>query len=160
MEIAAILMDVDGVLTDGSVIIDGLQHEAKRISFADVMGISIGRRAGLLFGLVSGEDGPVLTAIAAKLGVVDVYGGCKDKAAAVRDFAAKHDLPLGQVCFIGDDVNDVAAFACSGLSAAPSSAHSSALGAADVKLQHPGGAGAVRELVDRLLICGPACESQ
>ena len=67
--IKAVAMDVDGVLTDGTVWLDEAGRESKRISFADIMGISIGRRAGLLFALVSGEDGPLLDAIAAKIGI-------------------------------------------------------------------------------------------
>ena len=151
MAIKAVAMDVDGVLTDGTVWLDGAGHELKRVSFADIMGISIGRRAGLLFALVSGEDGPCLDQIAAKLGVGDVYRGCRDKAAAVRDFAAQHDLDLAEVCCIGDDVNDVPAMEVSGLAVAPVDAQPAALAAATIVTVRPGGGGCVRETVDALL---------
>ena len=144
-------MDVDGVLTDGTVWLDENGHETKRISFADIMGVSLGRRAGLVFALVSGEAGPTLDQIATKLGVSDVYRGCKDKAAAVRDFVYRHDLGLAVVCFIGDDANDVEAMRLCGLAAAPSTAHSSALAVATLVTAQPGGAGAVREVIDGLL---------
>lgn len=149
--IRAIALDVDGVLTDGTVLLDAAGHEQKRISFADIMGISRGKRAGLLFALVSGEAGGVLDAIAAKVGVTDVYPGCKDKAGAVRDFAARHQLELDEVCFVGDDVNDVEAMELSGLAAAPPTAHRSALNAAALVTGRAGGAGAIREVIDRLL---------
>ena len=87
-------MDVDGVLTDGTVWLDEAGRESKRIAFADIMGVSLGRRAGLAFALVSGESGPGLDQIAAKFGIGEVYGGCKDKAGALRDFAARHELDL------------------------------------------------------------------
>ena len=87
-------MDVDGVLTDGTVWLDEAGRESKRISFADIMGVSMGRRAGLLFAFVSGESGPSLDQIAAKFGITEVYASCKDKAAAVRDFGARHELAL------------------------------------------------------------------
>jgi 3-deoxy-D-manno-octulosonate 8-phosphate phosphatase (KDO 8-P phosphatase) len=149
--IKAVAMDVDGVFTDGTVSLDGAGGESKRISFADIMGVSLGRRAGLLFALVSGESGPCLDQIAGKLGIGDVYAGCKDKAAAVRDFAARTELELGEICFIGDDVNDVAAMEICGLAVAPASAHLAARSLAAVVTARPGGAGSVREVIDALL---------
>ena len=151
MAIKAVVMDVDGVLTDGTVWLDEAGHESKRISFADIMGVSMGRRAGLQFGLVSGEGGRLLDAIAAKLGITDVYPGCKDKAAAVRDFAARHDLDVSELCFIGDDVNDDEAMRLCGLAAAPSTAHHTTLTVATLVTDRPGGTGAVREVIDGLL---------
>jgi 3-deoxy-D-manno-octulosonate 8-phosphate phosphatase (KDO 8-P phosphatase) len=149
--IKAVVMDVDGVVTDGTVWLDEVGHETKRISFADIMGVSMGRRAGLLFAFVSGESGPCLDQIAAKFGVSEVYAGCKDKAAAVRDFGNRHELALAEVCFIGDDVNDVSALEICGLGVTPATAHSAALKVAAVVTTKPGGAGSVREVVDALL---------
>ena len=144
-------MDVDGVLTDGSVLLDEEGRESKRISFADIMGVSIGRRAGLLFALVSGESGPTLDQIARKFGIDEVDRGCKDKAAALRAFASGHSLTLDEICFIGDDVNDVPALGICGLPAAPASAHEAALAVASIVTTKAGGAGAVREVIDSLL---------
>ena len=147
-------MDVDGVLTDGTVLLDEAGRESKRIAFADIMGVSLGRRAGLVFALISGEGGPLLDAIAAKLGITDTYPGCKDKAGALREFAVRHQLGVDEVCFIGDDVNDLEAFSLCGLSVAPANAHPSALARAAVVTTRSGGAGAVREVVDALLAGG------
>lgn len=144
-------MDVDGVLTDGTVSLDELGRESKRVSFADIMGVSLGRRAGLLFGFVSGESGPTLDHIATKFGVSDVYRGCKDKAAAVRDFAARYDLELAEICFIGDDVNDVPALEICGLAVTPADAQQAALAKATMVTIQPGGQGSVREVIDVLL---------
>jgi 3-deoxy-D-manno-octulosonate 8-phosphate phosphatase (KDO 8-P phosphatase) len=148
--IKAVAMDVDGVLTDGSVWFDESGRESKRLSFADIMGVSIGRRAGLSFALVSGEGGALLDVIAAKLGITHVYPNCRDKAAAVRDFASRHDLQLGEVCFMGDDVNDVPALQICGFAVAPAGSHASALAAAAFATARRGGEGAVRELVEYL----------
>lgn len=150
MTIRAIAMDVDGVLTDGTVWIDAAGNESKRISFADIMGVSRGRRAGIKFALISGESGGPLDAIAAKLAIVDVYAGCKDKASALKDFAGRNQLALADVCFIGDDVNDVEALEICGLGVAPADAHPAARRAASVVTVHGGGAGAVREVIDEL----------
>ena len=156
MPIKAIAMDVDGVLTDGTVWLDEAGRESKRIAFADIMGVSLGRRAGLVFALISGEGGALLDAIAAKLGITDTYPGCKDKAAALREFALRHDVGLDEVCFIGDDVNDVSALEICGLAVAPADAHPAALARAAVVTTRPSGGGSVREVVDALLAGGSA----
>ena len=148
--IKAVVMDVDGVLTDGTVWIDEAGRETKRVSFADIMGVSIGRRAGLRFALVSGEGGPVLDRIAAKFGIEEVYRDCKDKAAAVRDFATRHGLTLAEVCFIGDDVNDLGALETCGLAATPADGHPQVRSVAAVVTTRRGGAGSVREIVELL----------
>ena len=150
-DIQAVVLDVDGVLTDGGLYWSPAGEELKRISFLDIMGVSIGRRAGLRFALISGENGPFLDLLAGKLRISDVYRGCKDKAAALEDFATEADLELGQICYMGDDVNDVPAMQIAGLSAAPADAHRSALRAARFVARNRGGSGAVRELIDALL---------
>ena len=144
-------MDVDGVLTDGSVLLDEEGRESKRISFADIMGVSIGRRSGLRFALVSGEDGPTLDQIAKKFGIDEVYGGCKDKASALREFARLHDLDLADICFIGDDVNDVQALKIAGRAVTPADAQAPAVAVASIVTTRHGGDGAVREVIDDLL---------
>jgi 3-deoxy-D-manno-octulosonate 8-phosphate phosphatase (KDO 8-P phosphatase) len=149
--ILAVALDVDGVLTDGMIYWDGNGGEWKRFSFRDIMGVSLGKKAGLRFALISGEDSLLVDRYAAKMGIEDVYKGCKDKAAAVKDFAGKRGLALEQVCFMGDDVNDVAAMQAVGLAAAPADAHEAARAAAKIITVKAGGQGAVRELIDRLL---------
>jgi 3-deoxy-D-manno-octulosonate 8-phosphate phosphatase (KDO 8-P phosphatase) len=151
--IKAVALDVDGVLTDGSFWWGADGEEFKRFSFADVMGISLGRRAGLLFALISGENSPLVDRFAEKMSITDVYKACKDKKAAIISFARKHNLELSQVCFMGDDVNDLPALTLDGLglAAAPANGHESVRQKAAVITQQPGGQGAVRELVDILL---------
>lgn len=149
--IKAIALDVDGVLTDGTFWWLGSGEEVKRFSFADVMGISLGRKAGLLFSLISGEDSPLVDRFAKKMGITDVYKGCKDKGTSLRSFAQKHNLNLSQVCFMGDDVNDLPALQLVGLAAAPANAHPTVRQRAFLVTDHLGGQGAVRELVDFLL---------
>ncbi len=149
--IQAIALDVDGVLTDGTFWWGPNGEEFKRFSFADVMGVSLGRKAGLRFALISGEDSPLVERFARKMGIEDVFKGCKDKAAALRTFADRHRLDLAQVAFMGDDVNDLPALAIAGLSAAPATAHESVRRAVRVLCNEHGGRGAVRALVDRIL---------
>ena len=149
--IKAIVLDVDGVLTDGGVWWGPNGEEWKRFSFSDIMGVSLARKAGLMVALISGEDSPLVDRFAAKMRIADVHKNCKDKAAALRAFAARHELPLDEVCFMGDDVNDLEAMAIAGLAAAPADARPAVLGSVAFQATRNGGNGAVRELVDAIL---------
>jgi 3-deoxy-D-manno-octulosonate 8-phosphate phosphatase (KDO 8-P phosphatase) len=149
--VKAIALDVDGVLTDGGVWWGPHGAEWKRFSFADIMGVSLARKAGLLVALISGEDSPLVDRFAAKFNLVDVAKGCKDKAAALRAFAERNQLALDEICFMGDDVNDLAAMDLAGLAAAPADAQPAVLSKADVVTRARAGNGAVRELVELLL---------
>jgi len=149
--IKAIAFDVDGVLTDGGMWWGANGEEFKRFSFSDIMGISLARRHGFTLTLISGEESPLVDRYAAKLKIADVTKGCRDKAAALREFASKNDLELTEVCFMGDDVNDLPAMSICGLSAAPADARPAVLARVDFAATSPGGLGAVRELIEALL---------
>lgn len=150
-DVRLIALDVDGVLTDGGVWWGADGGEWKRFSFLDIMGVSMAVKAGLTVALISGEDSPLVDRFAAKFALADVVKGCKDKAAALRGVAERHGVALSAVCFMGDDINDVAAMRLAGLAAAPPGAHPAALAAASLVTRAPGGYGAVRELIDAIL---------
>jgi 3-deoxy-D-manno-octulosonate 8-phosphate phosphatase (KDO 8-P phosphatase) len=151
VQIKAVALDIDGVLTDGTFGWGTDNAEWKRFSFRDVMGISRASKDGLIFALISGEENALVTRYAAKMNITNVYQGCKDKADALRSFAESQGLDLSQICFMGDDVNDVPALQLAGLAAAPTDAHESVLAVAQFIAKRPGGNGAVRELLDYLL---------
>jgi 3-deoxy-D-manno-octulosonate 8-phosphate phosphatase (KDO 8-P phosphatase) len=144
-------MDVDGVLTDGGVWWGPNGEEWKRFHFADIMGLSLARKAGMVIALVSGENSPLVDRLAGKLGISDVHKDCKDKASALRAFSERHGVPLQEICFIGDDVNDLPALNIAGLSACPADARASIRRSCQVVTKLAGGNGAVREVVDMLL---------
>lgn len=150
-EIKAIAMDVDGVLTDGGVWWGPNGEEWKRFHFADIMGLSLARKSGMVIALLSGENSPLVDRLAEKLGITDVHKGCNDKASALRTFAERHGLRLQEICFIGDDVNDLPALAIVGLSACPADARPTVWENCQVVTKLAGGNGAVREVVDMLL---------
>ena len=147
----AIALDVDGVLTDGGVWWGPNGEEWKRFSFADIMGVSRARRAGLVIALISGEDSPLVDRFANKLGITDVEKGCKDKASALRRFALRSGIHLADICFMGDDVNDLPAFEIAGYAAAPSNAQPVVRERASFISANSGGNGAVRELIEAVL---------
>ena len=150
----AIAFDVDGVLTDGTFLWSPAGEESKRFSFADIMGISLLRRLGIKMALISGEPSPLVDRYAEKMNIPFVQKGTRDKAAALRDFTAKFQIPLEQACFFGDDINDLSAMEIAGLCACPSNATAEVL--AHVA-EHgylsplPGGHGAVRSFADAIL---------
>lgn len=149
--IRALALDVDGVLTDGTFWWGPDGAEWKRFNFSDIMGLSLARRAGLVLALISGENSPLVDRYAAKMQIQFAYKGCRDKASAVRQFAALTEIELAQICFMGDDVNDLAAMRIAGLSAAPSNASRDVLATVNFISRHAGGNGAVRELVEAIL---------
>lgn len=149
--IKAVALDIDGVLTDGTFIWGTNGEEYKQFSFSDVMGISLASKVGIIFALISGEDNAMIDRFAEKMKIVDVSKGCKDKAAALISFAKKNKIKLSQICFMGDDVNDIGALEIAGLSAAPANAHKSVKQKAALITEKSGGQGAVRELLDIIL---------
>jgi 3-deoxy-D-manno-octulosonate 8-phosphate phosphatase (KDO 8-P phosphatase) len=149
--VKAIALDVDGVLTDGGIWWGPDGAEWKRFCFADIMGVSLAKKAGLIVTLISGEDSPLVDRFAAKMNLADITKGCKDKAAALRAFAGRNHLALEEICFMGDDVNDLAAMELAGLAAAPADARASVRNKAAIVTVAKGGNGAVRELVDWIL---------
>ncbi len=154
-DIKAIVMDVDGVLTDGTFWWGTNGEEIKRFCFADVTGIALAREAGLHMALVSGESSPagmtLVQRFADKAKIVDVYKGCHDKAAAVRQIADKYQLQLSEVCFIGDDLIDLPAMSIVGLAVAPLNAIPAVRDKAGLITSCNGGTGVVREIVNAIL---------
>jgi 3-deoxy-D-manno-octulosonate 8-phosphate phosphatase (KDO 8-P phosphatase) len=149
--IRALALDFDGVLTDGGLFWGPNGEEWKRLSFADIMAVSLARRAGIQLALISGEDSPLIDRYAEKMSIVHVFRPYRDKAAALRQFASSSHIPLAATCFMGDDINDLAALRIAGLAAAPASADPAVLAQAAFVTHNPGGRGAVRELVNALL---------
>jgi 3-deoxy-D-manno-octulosonate 8-phosphate phosphatase (KDO 8-P phosphatase) len=151
ISIKGIALDVDGVLTDGAFWWGPEGGEWKRFSYADVMGISLARRAGLLVALISGEESPLIDRYAEKLGISEVVKNCKDKAAALTQIADRQGLNPKAFCFMGDDINDLSAMRLAGLSAAPADARQVVLNEARFVSRLVGGNGAVRDVIDAIL---------
>ena len=149
--IRAVAIDVDGVLTDGTFWWGPDGQEWKRFSFRDVMGVSRALRSGLIIAMISGEESPLVDRFATKMGIEDVFKGCKDKARALRELARRRGLELSEIAYMGDDVNDLEAMKLSGLAATPADAEDSVRARAQFVSKHEGGRGAVRELLEHLI---------
>jgi len=149
--IKMVLLDVDGVLTDGGLYYTVEGHELKRFHAHDGYGIVRGREAGLSFGIISGRSTPIVDARARVLGIDDVMQGAADKVAALRTIQQRHDLGDDEFAFIGDDLFDIPLLKTVGLSAAPKNAIPAVKRAVHVVTRVAGGEGAVREFVDFIL---------
>lgn len=144
-------MDIDGVLTDGTFTWTSDGGESKTYSFEDIMGLSRARAAGIVLGLISGEDGPLVERLGKKIAATFVVGGCKDKAQALQEFGIRSGTPIERTAYIGDDVNDLEALTLAGVSVAPASAQPVVRAAVALVMDKAGGRGAVREFIEILL---------
>ena len=144
-----VVTDFDGVMTDSRVLVFDDGREAVVCTRADGLGCDMLREAGIAVLIMSTERNPVVTARATKLGV-DVIQGCPDKGAAVRDLLASRGLGPDELLYIGNDVNDLPAFAEVAITVAPSDAHPSVRGRATIVTAARGGDGVLREVADLL----------
>ncbi|MCG8449594.1 MAG: HAD hydrolase family protein [Pirellulales bacterium] len=149
--IRLILTDVDGVLTDGSVIIDNQGVETKQFHIRDGQGIRLWQQAGGRWGIVTGRSSQVVKLRAAELDIDVVRQGVGDKMSVVRSLCEELELALSEVCFIGDDLPDWAVIQQVGLGVAVADAADELRQDADYVTSQNGGHGAVRELVEVLL---------
>jgi 3-deoxy-D-manno-octulosonate 8-phosphate phosphatase (KDO 8-P phosphatase) len=141
-------MDVDGVLTDGRIILDANGAELKFFDAHDGYGIVRAQLQGIRCAIISGRSSSAVRKRAAELGIRDLAMGVADKERALRALFAKYALSSKQVCCIGDDEPDLAMLAAAGVSAAPASAVASVRRTVDYVTRAAGGRGAVRELLD------------
>ena len=149
--IALVLLDVDGVLTDGTVRCTAGGDEEKSLFMRDVDAVFDARRRGLRVGLVTGEETPLVDFIARRLVIEVIAQGAKDKLAAIRKVAEAEGIGLDAVCYVGDGDRDAPALAAVGLGLAPRDASIEAKRAAAVVLTSPGGRGAVAEAMRLVL---------
>ncbi|GEL95191.1 acylneuraminate cytidylyltransferase [Cellulomonas composti] len=150
IDVDALVTDFDGVHTDDRALVDRDGHEHVRVSRADGMGVKHLRRAGVPMLILSTETDPVVSARARKLGV-ECLQSVEDKAAALRGWLDAHGLDPSRVAYVGNDVNDLPALALVGWPVAVADARPQVRAVARIVLDAPGGAGAVREVADRIL---------
>jgi YrbI family 3-deoxy-D-manno-octulosonate 8-phosphate phosphatase len=146
-----ILVDVDGVLTDGRVTLDVHGNETKTICYRDLDAIGIGRRAGYEFAFVTGEDTEMVRVLAKRFFIELVYAGAKDKLKAMHSISKEFDIPLSGLLYIGDSDRDSPALEAVGLGIAPADASTNAKAAAHVQTDSKGGYGVLLEVVDKLI---------
>jgi 3-deoxy-D-manno-octulosonate 8-phosphate phosphatase (KDO 8-P phosphatase) len=149
--IRMLLCDVDGVLTDGSIIIDNAGIESKAFHVRDGLAIKLWQRCGFQFGLVTSRNSQIVKLRAAELSIDIVRQGCLDKLPVVRELCEQTGIQQAEVCYIGDDLPDIPVLNEVGLPVAVADAVEEARAVAKWTTELPGGRGAVRETIERLL---------
>ena len=146
-----IILDVDGVLTDGRIIYgsDGLEY--KVFDAHDGYGISRARKLGLIFAVISGRSSMVTKIRMTKLGITEVHQNEMEKVKVFRKIVQKYRMKPSEVCFIGDDEFDLPLLRTVGFSAAPCDGMKRVLEEVHYVAEQGGGRGAVREVIDLIL---------
>lgn len=150
-EIHLILLDVDGVLTDGRLGMTAAGEEIKFFSVYDGLGIRVAQNAGWKVGFLSGRRSKEVESRARELGVEIVVQGSRDKIKDLETILLENNLEAFQVAYIGDDLPDLPVLKRVGFSAAPHNAADVVKESVDYVTERRGGEGAVREVVDLLL---------
>jgi len=146
-----LLLDVDGVLTDGSITIDGRGVEISRFDVRDGHGIKLLQRAGIRVGLLTSRASRAVTVRAAQLSIDLVHQGVSDKAEGYIRIKEETGLSDRDIAFVGDDMVDVPVLRRVGLAVAVGDAWEGAKEVADYITELPGGHGAVREVAELVL---------
>lgn len=149
--IKLLLMDCDGVLTDGRIWIFENGEEQKGFHTRDGLGIDLLHRAGLKSGIISGRTSSAVERRAQTLGMTFLHQGCEDKPKAFANTLAQAGLTNTEVAYVGDDLNDIPLMLQSGLGVAVADAALEVREHAHYVTGAPGGYGAVREVVEVIL---------
>jgi 3-deoxy-D-manno-octulosonate 8-phosphate phosphatase (KDO 8-P phosphatase) len=149
--IRMILLDSDGVLTDGRITYGSDGSEIRSFHVHDGFGIRLARVAGLTVGIISGRASPVLEKRAAELKVTELHQRILDKSGCLSDLLNRYGMTDDEVCFIGDDLIDLSVMKRVGLAAAPSDAQPAVRKIAHYVSEREGGRGAVREVIELVL---------
>ncbi len=153
LAIELLVLDVDGVLTDGSIVYADNEVELKGFHVRDGSGLKIWQRAGKRAAIITGRQSPIVAVRAAEVGIGSVIQGVADKRPVYRQLLAAMNMRPEQVCFVGDDVPDVPLLRDCGLAVAVADAAIDAKIVAHYVTQAAGGRGAVREVIELVLGC-------
>ena len=149
--IKLLLLDVDGVMTDGRIINLNGGGEAKAFDVKDGHGLKLIQRAGIKVGIITGRQSDIVARRAAELGIELVYQGAKDKMRPFMEILEKLGLKASEVAYVGDDLVDLPVMRLVGFSATVADASDDIKPYVDLVTSRPGGRGAVREICDLLL---------
>jgi len=149
--IKMLVLDVDGVLTDGTIVVDSQGGESKFFNARDCHGIRMWRRAGLEVAFLSGRKSGPTKQQAEKLSADYCLEDCHDKLASLRELSKLSGISLGQIAYVGDDLPDLPVIRNVGFGVAVANAVDEVRRAADYITTNKGGEGAVREIIEHIL---------
>jgi 3-deoxy-D-manno-octulosonate 8-phosphate phosphatase (KDO 8-P phosphatase) len=150
-QVQLLSLDVDGVLTDGSLLLSDQGERLKTFNTLDGLGIKLLRQAGIEVALITGRKSLIVSQRAKALGIEHVYQHCEDKWQAVAELQAKFKLEAPAMAHMGDDLPDLGAMALGGFAICVPNAHPLVIEYAHYCTTRRGGNGAVREACDLIL---------
>lgn len=149
--IRMIILDVDGVMTDGITHVHSDGCESKGFSIRDGFAIIMAKRCGLEFAIITGLKSSIIEYRAERLHIDEVHQGFEDKAEILKGILKRRGINPDQTAYIGDDLFDLPPMRICGLSGAPADAHEDVLARVSWVSKHKGGQGAVREFIEFIL---------
>ncbi|MBF0385514.1 MAG: HAD-IIIA family hydrolase [Candidatus Omnitrophica bacterium] len=150
-ELKVVIFDVDGVLTDGKIIMDGKGNEIKAFNVADGFGISLLRKSGIKTAIITAKSSEAVTARGKDLKIDKVYQDAFPKINAYKNVLEDFKVASKETCFIGDDIPDVCVLREVGFAVAVNNAPKEVKDEADYVTKRKGGEGAVREVIEFIL---------
>jgi len=150
-KIKLLLLDVDGVLTDGMIILDNQGNELKAFHVRDGHGIKLAQRAGIVVGIITGRKSEVVNVRARELGIQEVHQGAHDKITAYESIIEKYGFQDDEVAYMGDDIVDMDIFKRVGIAVTVADSDPAIKPHVDLVTKTAGGRGAVREFINLLL---------
>lgn len=150
-KVRLLVLDVDGVLTDGRIFVGETGEAFKAFHSQDGLGLAAAVKAGLKTAVITGRKSAMVELRAAELGISFVRQGCNDKAEAMEELAQAAKIPLAEIGYVGDDLNDLPALYRAGLACAVANAVPEVKDVAHYVTTKAGGHGAVREVVELVL---------
>ncbi len=151
-EVRMAVFDVDGVLTDGRILLGPAGEEYKQFHVRDGHGLVMLRQSGVQLAIITGRQSSVVTHRMQELGVRYVYQGRSDKLAALHELCAISGVTPAQICYVGDDLPDIPVLRAVGLPVAVADAHPSVAAVARYRTCAAGGTGAAREVAELLMM--------
>ena len=150
-KIKLLIMDCDGVLTDGRLFFGPTGEEMKVFYVRDGEGLVLLNKAGIRSGIITGRNSPIVEMRMKQLFVDYIYQGRKEKVSAFKEMIADAGVSAEEAAFVGDDTPDAEVFPLVGLALAVGDAHDAVKEAAHYVTQHDGGRGAIREVIDLII---------
>jgi len=150
--IRLLILDVDGVMTDGSIVMDANGSELKAFNVRDGHGIKLLQRVGIAIAIITGRGSPVVEARARDLGIEYVVQKSLNKIEGLERVIAESGIPAEQCAMMGDDIIDLPPMYRIGLSLAPADAHAAVLNQVDWVSDCNGGRGAIRQAAEGMIL--------
>lgn len=151
-DISAIIMDVDGILTDGKIILGSGNIELKSFHVRDGMAINIARNCGMKIGFITSRTSEVVKNRSEELKIDYLFQGVRNKLSKLLEISSSENIPLENICYIGDDIPDIPALRRVGFAATVSDAPDEVKSSVSYVSKNKGGMEAVRDIIQYILI--------